>query len=135
IVTDASGVMNLPGGDADAEPPAEPMSLAIRGLGLRDFGFEYDDNESGTRVAATNVNADLGRHTEGDFDGILGPFAVGGGVDMAFGGRTLRVEPIDTTLGFDGRNVWLRDLPLRTNLLEATVAGRIDRVLDAPAFD
>src|SRR5690606_28368362 len=32
-------------------------------------------------------------------------------------------------------NVWLRDLPLRTPLLEATVTGRIDRVLDAPAFD
>src|SRR5690606_11023262 len=104
-------------------------------LALRDFAFEYDDGESGTRIAATNVNADLGRHTEGDFDGIRGPFAVGGGVDMLFGGRALRIEPIDTTLGFDGRNVWLQDLPLRTPLLEASVTGRIDRVLDAPALD
>lgn len=135
IVTDANGVTNLPGGDAAAEPPAEPLSLAIRGLGLNDFAFEYEDAAGPTRIAATGIDADLGYRSGGDFDGILGPFAVRGGVDLTFGERNLRLEPIDTTLGFDGRNVWLPELPLRTAMLEAAVTGRIDRVLDAPALD
>ncbi len=135
IVTSADGVTNLPGGDAAAEPPVEPRSLAIRGLMLEDLAFEYDNAAAGTHIAATGVDADLGRRFRSDFDGILGPFAIRNGVDLRFGGRTLRVEPIDSTLGFDGRNVWLQDLPLETPLVQAAVTGRIDRVLDAPALD
>ncbi len=135
ILTDAAGESNLPGGESDDDPPAEARTLPIHGLVLEDLDFEYDNAETGVRIAAAGIAADLADRPAPDVSGINGPLTIRGGIDLRFGERALAVAPIDARIGFDGSTVSLLDLPLSTPLLQASVAGRIDRVLDAPSLD
>jgi outer membrane protein insertion porin family len=134
IEIDASGRSNLPGG-GNARPPAEPRALALRGLHLIDFVFRYDDRQTPMRIAATGVESALDDRDAGAFDGATGPFAVRGGVDVKWRDRALRVEPFETRLAFDGRNVSIEDLPLATTMGQLSVAGRLNRVLDALSLE
>lgn len=142
VVTDANGVSNIPGGGADEPPPAIPRRLALRGLHLVDFAFLYDDRSGPLRIVATGIDAALERREIRVFDGITGPLAVRGGVDVELGERALRVDPIDSRLAFDGSTVSLQDLPLSLRGLSPlsaigtiSVSGRVTRVLDAPALE
>ena len=144
IVTDASGVSNLPGDGTDEAPPETPRTLALRGLHLSGFAFLYDDQTTPLRISATGIDAALDRREIRVFDGITGPFAIRGGVDLQWGERALRVEPIDARLAFDGSTVSMQDLPLSVHssqgrspvaIGQLSVSGRIARVLDAPALE
>jgi autotransporter translocation and assembly factor TamB len=143
VLTGADGVSNLPGDDTDEEPPATPRTLALRGLHLTDFTFLYDDRSGPLRVAATGIDAALDHRAIRVFDGITGPFAVRGGVDVQLGERALRVEPIDSRLAFDGSTVSMQDLPLSLHFSQGlsptpsrlSISGRVTRVLDAPALE
>src|SRR5690606_24839010 len=76
---------------------------------------------------------------------ISGPLAVRGGVDVQLGERALRVDPIDSRIAFDGSAVSIQELPLSLHLSRGlsslsalgtlSVAGRVTRVLDAPALE
>jgi len=135
ILTDADGVSNLPGDDTDEEPPATPRTLVLRGLHLDDFTFLYDDRSKRLRLAATGIDAALDHRAIRVFEGVTGPFAIRGGVDVQWGERALRVDPIDSRLAFDGSTVSMQDLPLVTTMGPLAVSGRVTRVLDAPALE
>ncbi|MGE0460610.1 MAG: translocation/assembly module TamB domain-containing protein [Vicinamibacterales bacterium] len=145
MLTDADGVSNMPGGGADEPPPATPRSLALRGLHLTGFAFLYDDQSSPLRIAAEGIDAALGRGDRRMVGEISGPLAVRGGVDVQLGERALRVDPIDSRIAFDGSAVSIQELPLSLHLSRGlsslsalgtlSVAGRVTRVLDAPALE
>lgn len=135
IQTSADGRLNLPAaGDAAPadEPAGPPLALSIRGLHLRDVDVVYDDRTGPVRIAATGIDAALEQRAIRVFDeGATGPFAVGGGVDLQFGERALRVEPFESSLAFDGSTLSLQDLPLATAMGTLAVSGRLTDVLGA----
>lgn len=145
VLADADGVSNLPGDDTAEEPPVTPRTLVLRGLHLDDFALLYDDRSGPLRIAATGIDAALDHRAIRVFEGITGPFAVRGGVDVQWGERALRVDPIDSRLAFDGSRVSMQDLPLSLHLSQGlsplsglgtvSVSGRVTRVLDAPALE
>ena len=135
MLTDANGVSNLPPSDPNKPPPANPRSLNLRGLHLRDFAFVYDDRSLPIRVTATGIDAALDHRQIRVFDGVTGPFAVKGGIDVQFEERALRIEPIDSRLAFDGRTVSMQELPIVTSIGRLALSGRINDVLDAVSLE
>lgn len=133
ILTDQSGRSNLPN-PADRPPPAEPRALALHGLHLDDFGFLYDNRKTAVRISATGIEAALD-DPDRAFAGAKGPFGIQGGVDVQWRDTSLRVEPFETRLGFDGRNVLLQDLPVVTAMGGVSISGTLDRVLDALSLE
>jgi outer membrane protein assembly factor BamA/autotransporter translocation and assembly factor TamB len=134
IVTDAQGRSNLPE-RGEAPPPAEPGALALGGLHLHDFAFLYDDRQTPMRISATGIESALDDPGARVFDGATGPFAVRGGVDVKWRDRALHVEPFESRLGFDGRNVSLEDVRLVTTMGGVSVSGALNRVLDALSLE
>lgn len=135
VLTDADGVSNLPAGDPAAPPPPTPRALDITALRLRGLDVVYDNRATDVRVAATGIATDLEHRAIRVFDGITGPFAVAGGIDIQLQERALKVAPIDSRLAFDGHVVSVQDLPIATELGRLAVSGRVTRVLDAPALE
>jgi len=135
IAVSEDGVSNLPGGGSDTPPPADPRSLAIRGLRLDDFAFLYDNREMPMRISATGVAAALERQDVRMGEGIAGTFAIRGGVDVEWRQQSVRVEPVETRLAFDGRTVSMQDLPVVTAMGSMNVSGRLNRVMDALSLE
>ena len=135
MLTDANGVSNLPASDPNKPPPADPRSLNIHGLHVRDFVFIYDDRTLPIRVTATGIDATLDHRQIRVFDGVTGPFAVKGGIDVQFSERALRIEPIDSRLAFDGRTVSMQELPIVTAMGPLSLSGRVNRVLDTMSLE
>ena len=135
MLTDANGVSNLPASDPNKPPPADPRSLNIHGLHLRDFAFVYDDRTLPIRVTATGIDTTLDHRQIRVFDGVTGPFAVKGGIDVQFSERALRIEPIDSRLAFDGSNVSMQELPIVTAMGPLSLSGRVNRVLDTMSLE
>ena len=135
MLTDANGVSNLPPSDPNKPPPANPRSLNLRGLHLRDFAFLYDDRTLPIRVTATGIDTTLDHRQIRVFDGVTGPFAVKGGIDVQFEERALRIEPIDSRLAFDGRTVSMQELPIVTSMGPLALSGRVNRVLDTMSLE
>ena len=134
IAIDEAGDSNLPGGSG-GPPPEPPRSLALRGLHLTDFAFLYDDRSMPLRIVASGIDSALARGLVGELTGATGPFAVRGGIDVQWRDRSLRVEPLETRVAFDGRNVALEDMPVVTGMGSLNLSGRLNRVLDAMSLE
>ncbi|MEZ5283664.1 MAG: translocation/assembly module TamB domain-containing protein [Vicinamibacterales bacterium] len=136
VRTAADGTSNLPSRGASAGNAASaPFSLDLRGLHLRNVSVLYEDATTPLRVQATGIDTELEHRAIRVFDGATGPFAVRGGVDLAFGERALRIEPIDARLAFEGNTVSMQDLPIQTRLGTLALSGRIVDVFGPVGFE
>ena len=86
-------------------------------------------------MTATGIDTTLDHRQIRVFDGVTGPFAVKGGIDVQFSERALRIEPIDSRLAFDGSNVSMQELPIVTSMGPLSLSGRVNRVLDTMSLE
>lgn len=134
IETAEDGSSNLPASEA-GPPPQSPRRLPLSGLHVRDLSVVYDDRAAPLHIDARGIEAALDDQAVRPFNGASGPFAIRDGVTIQWGERTLRVEPFESRIAFDGQAVSMQDLPLVTNLGRLNAAGRLDRVLDNIALE
>ncbi|MCA1584979.1 MAG: hypothetical protein LC791_09480, partial [Acidobacteria bacterium] len=126
---------NLPAGSGVTDPNRRPLRLDIRGLAINGLDFSYVDAVRGMQIAAGDLHADLAPGKVGGFAGVSGPLEIRGGVRLQFGQRTIAAQPLAGSIGFDGSNVSLQDIRLRTAEGTIIVNGRVERVLDRTALD
>ncbi len=132
--TDANGVSNLPPG-AGGPPPATPRHLTLRGLHINGLDYRYDNEVNGLHVAVTGVDTALEHVATSEFDGAEGPLSIRGGIDVQWGERTLRIDPVASRMAFEGHVVSLIDVPLATSMGPLFVSGRVVRVLDSTSLE
>ncbi|MGE3276520.1 MAG: translocation/assembly module TamB domain-containing protein [Vicinamibacterales bacterium] len=136
FVRDEEGRLNLPRREGPESPPRDtPFRLNLQGVDLRNLDFTYRDPEASLAITARGIRADLEYHLIRVFEGVSGAFGIDRGVTVQVGDRTLRAAPIDARLAFDGSDVSLQDVSLRTDEATLAINGRILHVFDSPAFD
>lgn len=128
------GTSNLPPG-GEPNPNRPPFRLNLRGLTIEGLDFAYVDRARDIEILAGDVHLDLDAGRVAGLGGISGPLGIREGVRVAIGERTISAQPIDGSIGFDGSNVGLLDVHLRTVEADLRISGRVDRVFDRPALD
>jgi len=130
-----NGSSNLPTGRGASDPNAPPRRLDIRGLAIVGLDFTYLDRVRKMQIVAADVHTDLAPGRVGGLPGVSGPIEIRKGIRLEFGEREVVVEPIAGSLGFDGSNVGLQDVRLRTAEGNLALGGRVERVLGRTALD
>jgi outer membrane protein assembly complex protein YaeT len=129
IHRDTNGVSNLPPSRTRRDPNAPPRKIDARGLTVRNLQFAYRDLQRDIEILAPNVRTDLA-YALGQ--GASGPFAIGDDLIVRFGQRRVVVAPVKGNAVFDGTNLELADVSLKTKEGTIAVNGEISRVLDQP---
>lgn len=135
MLTFEDGSSNLPAAGGTRDPNLPPLRLDVRGLTIDGLDFAYVDRVRGLHIAAGDLHADLANRRIGDLPDVSGPIEIRKGVRLAFGDRAIVADPISGSLAFDGSNVFLKDVGLKTVEGALLVNGRVERVLDRPGLD
>jgi outer membrane protein assembly complex protein YaeT len=132
ITRDQEGISNLPPGRGRRDPNAPPRRVDVRGLVVRDLDFQYRDYRRDVEIHAPGVRTDL-VYVMGE--GAAGPFAIDRDLIVRVGKRRVVVAPVKGAMAFDGSNVTLDDVALKTREGTIIASGPIRRALDQPTLD
>jgi outer membrane protein assembly complex protein YaeT len=132
IHRDKSGVSNLPRGGKPRDPNLPPRRIDARGLTISTLDFTYRDEQRNSEVLAPKVSTAL-EYVVGE--GASGPFEIRDDLIVRFGARRVVIEPVKGNAVFDGSNVELVNVGLKTKEGTIAVNGSVTRVFDSPTLD
>jgi len=127
IFRDENGVSNLPTSRAQRDPNLPPRKIDARGLTVRNLDFHYRDLQRDIEISGEHVRTDL-KYAAGE--GATGPFVIDSNFVVRVGQRSVVISPINGNGAFDGSNVTLANVNLKTKEGVVTVNGPITRVFD-----
>jgi outer membrane protein insertion porin family len=132
ISRDAHGVSNLPPARGARDPNAPSRRIDIRALAIRELDFAYLDAQRDIEIRTPKIRTDLKWEAGG---GAKGPLSIEESLLIRIRDRRVDIKPVTGRMTFDGSNVGLEDVSLRTSEGDFRLAGEILRALDQPVLD
>ncbi|MDO8836089.1 MAG: translocation/assembly module TamB domain-containing protein, partial [Vicinamibacterales bacterium] len=134
IVTDVNGVSNLPP-PTDAPVPDPPTRIDVRALTVRNLDFVYLDGETDTDVLLRGIRADLQSAGGQPFGIATGTIGTDRGIAVRFEAQHTASRPVEGRVTFDGSTLAIEAIRLSFPEADATLTGRVTRVLDTAELD
>lgn len=132
IHRDRQGVSNLPRGGKPRDPNLPARRIDARGLTINTLDFTYRDQQRDVEVLAHKVTTDLDYVFD---EGAKGPFQIRDDLIVRFGDRRVVVAPVKGMAVFDGSNVELENVGLKTKEGTIAINGTVARVFDSTNLD